>query len=361
MTDITERKTLNVALAESEARYRRVVEDQTEVISRVSEDGTVIFANDVYCRFFGRQMTDIIGSKWHPLAHPEDIPVIESQLRMLSPGNPVVEIENRVYSGKGELRWMHFVNRGIFDNCNRLVEVQSVGRDITDSKHWSETVSKLSNHLQSSIEEERTRISREIHDQLGSQLATLKLGMRWLSKHKLNKDDVVAKKIHALENLITETMQSVREISTQLRPSILDNLGLLPAIEWKLEQFKLSAGIDCEVILPADEAIHLSSDRVTAVYRILQESLTNIILHANADKVSVEIRHDGVELVIIITDNGIGIPAGKLLNTNSFGLIGMTERARHFGGMLNISGKADMGTVVELHMPLNDIPPETTA
>lgn len=129
--DVTDRKRLDLALAQSEARYRKVVEDQTELIARMLVDGTVTFANEIYCRFFGKTASEIIGSKWHPVAYPDDIPFIEAQLLLLTCNSPVVEIENRVYTGNGELRWMHFVNRGVFDADNQLIEIQAVARDIT--------------------------------------------------------------------------------------------------------------------------------------------------------------------------------------------------------------------------------------
>lgn len=123
-------------LQASELRYRSVVEDQTEVISRLLPDGTFVFVNEIYCRFFGKVADEIIGKRWHPVAHPDDLPMIERKLREMRPDNPVVTIENRVYRADGELRWMQFVNRGFFDADGHLEEIQSVGRDISAIKQF---------------------------------------------------------------------------------------------------------------------------------------------------------------------------------------------------------------------------------
>lgn len=132
--DITAKKAAEQALKASEARYRAVVEGQTEVIARLSPDGTFRFVNEVYCREFGRSAADLIGHRWQPIAHPDDVALVESRLREMSPANPVVTIENRVYVADGQLRWMQFVNRGLFEADGTLAEIQVVGRDITRLK-----------------------------------------------------------------------------------------------------------------------------------------------------------------------------------------------------------------------------------
>jgi PAS domain S-box-containing protein len=146
--EIETRKEAEEELLEREERYRAVVEDQTEVISRFRPDGTLTFVNDEFCRFFGKTDRELIGSRWQPEAFPEDIPLIEVRLRALSPSDPVATIVNRVYSYTGELRWMQFVNIALFDNKGRLVEFQSVGRDITENKR----AEQLNSHLASIVE-----------------------------------------------------------------------------------------------------------------------------------------------------------------------------------------------------------------
>ena len=125
---------VDVALRASEERYRLVVEDQTAVIARFAADGTLVYVNEVLCRLFGRTSKELLGTKWHPRAVKEDLAMIEERLRALSPANPVVTIENRIYNGAGEVRWFQFINRGIFDAAGSLMETQSVGQDITERK-----------------------------------------------------------------------------------------------------------------------------------------------------------------------------------------------------------------------------------
>lgn len=129
--DISRQRQLLERLARDERQYKAIVQDQTEAICRFLPDGTFIFVNEVYCRIFGKPASELIGLKWHPVAHPDDRPMIERKLREISPDNPVVVIENRVRVFNGELRWMQFINRGLFDPDGQLKEIQSVGRDIT--------------------------------------------------------------------------------------------------------------------------------------------------------------------------------------------------------------------------------------
>jgi PAS domain S-box-containing protein len=140
--DISRRKAAERALKASEERYRSVVEDQTEIIARFQSDGTITFVNDVFCRFFGKTRQDLIGRKWQPVAVPADVPGIERQLRSLSPATPAVVVENRVHDSTGEVRWVQFVNRALFDNAGRMVEIQTVGRDITERKRVEEALER---------------------------------------------------------------------------------------------------------------------------------------------------------------------------------------------------------------------------
>jgi two-component system, NarL family, sensor histidine kinase UhpB len=152
LIDLTERRRMEEELAQSERRYRAVVEGQTELITRYLPDGSYSFVNQAYCRFFGRSSGEVIGSPWQPDAVAADLPMIERQLRQLSPGNPVAVVENRVISGNGEERWMQFINRGFFDAEGRLIETQAVGRDITERKRAEITLAESKAQLNSVLE-----------------------------------------------------------------------------------------------------------------------------------------------------------------------------------------------------------------
>ena len=138
--DITDRKQTELALKDSEKRYRAVVESQSEVISRFKTDGTFTFVNEAYCRFFGKSESDLIGKKWFPVAHVDDLPNINRRLEELSIENPEVVIENRVWDTQGRLRWMQFINHGFFDDRGNLYEIQSVGRDTTELKEKEQLI-----------------------------------------------------------------------------------------------------------------------------------------------------------------------------------------------------------------------------
>ncbi len=152
LREAADRRTAETRLRESEERYRAVVEDQTEVVSRLRADGTFLFVNEVYCRTFGKTADEIIGQRWVPVAHPDDIPAIEAHLAKLSPEHPVVRVENRVFNTENRVRWMEFVNRGFFDASGKLTEIQSVGRDVTE---------RILAEEQLRLSEERMRLAME--------------------------------------------------------------------------------------------------------------------------------------------------------------------------------------------------------
>ena len=182
----------------------------------------------------------------------------------------------------------------------------------------------------------------------------LKMELAWVGKHLARPGEslptVISDKIADMTELINGTVHSVRRISSELRPGLLDDLGLAAAIEWQAHDFAGRSGITCEVTVPAN-GVDLNRETSTAVFRIFQETLTNVARHANATKVKVSLSQEGRRLILEIKDNGRGITANALADRNSLGLLGMRERAALFGGEVNLVGVAGQGTTVAVTIP----------
>jgi signal transduction histidine kinase len=190
-----------------------------------------------------------------------------------------------------------------------------------------------------------------VHDELGQALTALKLDLSWVGE-RLGRDQYVLNvKVRSMLKFIDSTIETVRRISAELRPPILDHFGLTAAIEWELNRFNDRAGIECEFrTLP--EEITLDQNRSTTVFRVLQEALTNVSRHANATAVKVDLRRTGDDLILEVKDNGCGITESQTLAPTSLGLIGIRERARMCGGSVNILGSVEQGTTVRVVIPI---------
>jgi len=213
-----------------------------------------------------------------------------------------------------------------------------------------EQMRNLSIHLQSVREEERTRIAREIHDELGQSLTAFKMDLFWLGK-RMTQEKLLHDKIQAMSGLVDRTIESVHRISADLRPGLLDDLGLVAAMEWQAKEFSSRSGIACEADLDAEE-VPLEKDLATAIFRIFQETLTNIARHANATRVWVHLETREGKVILEVTDNGRGISRKQVNDPKSFGIMGMRERALLWGGDVQVSGSRYRGTTVTVSIPL---------
>jgi len=213
-----------------------------------------------------------------------------------------------------------------------------------------EQLRALSVHLQHVREEERIRIAREVHDELGQALTGLKLQLTWLAGRLPKGLAVLQKKMHGLAGVIDEIIQAVRRIATELRPGLLDTAGLPAALEWQTSEFQKQTGIQCRVTVAIRDTI-LNQDLNTAFFRIFQETLTNIIRHAHATKVDVRLAETGEHFILEVKDNGRGISENEIQNTKSIGLIGMSERAALLGGEVRWRGEPGKGTTVSVRIP----------
>jgi len=219
-----------------------------------------------------------------------------------------------------------------------------------------EQLRALSVYLQSVREEERTRIAREVHDELGQALTSCKLDLSWIAGRLPRDQKPLLAKTRELTTHIDSTIQMVRRIATELRPGVLDHLGLAAALEWQANEFQTRTGIKCDVRIHLRER-NLSPDLNTTLFRIFQETLTNIIRHAGATRVEVELREAAGRIILEVKDNGRGISDEEISNTQSMGLLGMRERAALLGGTFEIGpGPRDKGTKVAASIPL---PPGT--
>lgn len=201
-------------------------------------------------------------------------------------------------------------------------------------------------------EEERTRIAREIHDELGQALTGLRMDLSWLEKHLPGELTAPAGKIRSMFRLIDDTIQSVRRIASALRPQVLDDAGLLGAIRWQARQFQARTGVRCKVELPAGPLV-MDAERSSAVLRIFQEAMTNVARHARATRVHIRLRADAGRLVLSVTDNGLGIAPAELRSPKALGLLGVQERALLLGGEAAIAGSEGRGTRVRVSVPIH--------
>jgi PAS domain S-box-containing protein len=356
--DITERKRAEEALLESEERYRTLFEESRDVIYITTREGKFIDINKSGLELFAYTKEEMIRLNVQDLyVDPNDWPKFQQ------------EIERKGFVGDYEIKFRR--KNGIVIDClvtaivqranaGSILGYQGIIRDITERKQAeeqlrssSEQLRALSAHLQSIREEERTLISREIHDELGQDLTGLKMDLSWLIKRLPKNQELDVKKVESMLKLVDTTIQSVRRISTKLRPGVLDDLGLTAAIEWQAQDFQTRTGIQCE-FNPNLREIDLDRDRSTTVFRIFQETLTNVARHASATRVNICLNEEAAGLVLIVEDNGRGIKEREISDPKSLGLLGMRERALIFGGEVTISGAPGKGTTVMLRIPLQE-------
>jgi PAS domain S-box-containing protein len=213
-----------------------------------------------------------------------------------------------------------------------------------------EQLRELSTHLRTAVEEERKRIAREIHDELGQELSLLRLELG-LIEGRLRKDQKDLRKgTKSMAKLIISSIQTVRRISSDLRPTLLDSLGLGAAVEWQVKEFQKRTKTRCNLSIEPAEVI-ANQDQSTALFRILQETLTNVARHSKATKVKVKLQASEENIVLTVQDNGVGIAPERIADAKSFGLIGIRERVLQLGGSVSIGGTTKKGTLVSVTVP----------
>ena len=256
---------------------------------------------------------------------------------------------------------VHFMQRE-----RRLLEQihlshQGLEREIIERKQVEEhlrisqqELRNLSHRLQTVREDEKSKIAREVHDELGQILTVLKMDLSSLEEEKAQDQKVFREKIQSMADRLDQTVQTVQKICLELRPKILEVFGLTEAIEWQTREFQHRTGIQCDLVMDQAKG-ELDSERSIACFRVLQEALTNVARHAKATRVWVRLIIENGNLLLEVKDNGEGIEDAKIYNSHSLGLIGIRERAHHFGGEISIKGKQGEGTQLLVKIPYSQI------
>jgi PAS domain S-box-containing protein len=235
-------------------------------------------------------------------------------------------------------------------NRKLQAEIAERRRKEDELRASAERLRALSARLESVREEERRHIAREVHDTLGQALTGLKINLSLLGKRVAGEEELEGR-IEAMSSLIDSTIQSVREISTELRPGILDDLGLAAALDWQLKRFGEMTGLESDFVTDMEDS-HLDKDLTVALFRITQEALTNIARHAGASRVNVRLSREQGDIVLEIRDDGRGITVTDIGDSKTLGILGMRERAHVLGGRIDIRGDSNSGTTLRVSVPI---------
>ena len=363
--DVSERQRAEQALQESEERFRMLVEGvQDYAIYMLDPTGCVTSWNTGAERLLGYRSKEIISAQFSRFFAPQDVKRGRPERNLeFAKERERVEEEGWRVRKDGSRFQANVITTAVRDEHGRLIGFAQVTRDITGLKQAEkqlkdsrEQLRALAAYLQSVREEERTRIAREVHDELGQALTGLKMELAWLGKKFAEASHLPAlrllrQKTKEMPDVVDGIISTVRKIATELRPGVLDDLGLEAAIEWQIQDFQKRTSIQCEFVSNLRDT-RLSRDRATAVFRIFQETLTNITRHANATRVKIKLEAVNGKLMLEVQDNGKGVTARDLSGAKSLGLLGMRERAIMLDGEVNIIGRRGKGTTVGVRIPL---------
>lgn len=355
--DITIRKKALLELNASEEKYRLFFENSMDGILLTDGKGRIFSANKAATEIFGMTEEEICSGGRSAILDETD------------PNWPkFFDARNRNGKAQGELR--HFRKDGStflaeitsvkFTTASGEEQTNTIIRDITERKRAEEDLNesyqqirRLTAYLQKVREDERAHIAREIHDELGQQLTVMKMDISWMKKKiKTGDVDALPLKMDEMQEILDGAVSSVRRIATDLRPSLLDDIGLIAAIEWEVQMFTMRTGIKVNLTKP-DSPIVLPNEFVTGLFRILQESFTNIIRHAAATQVDIHLKNQNNEFILYIEDNGKGFDMNTVAGKKTLGLLGMKERSAMMQGIFTIASQPGEGTKLEVRVPLS--------
>ncbi|MBI4419645.1 MAG: PAS domain S-box protein, partial [Gemmatimonadetes bacterium] len=359
--DVTDRMRAQQELQRSEERLQLVGRATSDVVWDWDPGRDVLWWGAAVQALFGYRAEELGASAegWRSRVHPDDAEHIWASLQraMANPVSSWAE-EYRFRRADGEYVW-------VLDRCYILRDVEGrpvrlVGSmlDITEQRRAAEELRrsheqlrKLAQELELVREQERRNLSRELHDELGQLLTALKIDLGSIERRLRTRSRPPIGKVRAMAELVEAAVEVTHRIATALRPGILDDLGLVPAIRWQAKNFEQRTGIACTVDARPDE-VHLEDALATALFRIVQESLTNVARHAQAKNVHLTFVVDERELRLVIRDDGRGITRSEATRTERLGLVGLRERVGRWHGQFDIVGHPDEGTTVSLRIPL---------
>jgi len=353
IADITERKRIHGLLETAVAEWRTTFDAISDAVCLLDQRGMIKRCNNAMVKMMGKPFSEVINRTCWEVMYgitkmPEGCP-FASLLATHERQSEIILRDNR---------WLNISIDPLLDEQGNLIGGVHITSDITERilseeelQNSHEQLRNLTVYLESVREQERTNIAREIHDELAQSLTALKMDLAWLD-NKLPRDQIpLVEKVRSMSELIDSIIQTVKRISSDLRPGILDDLGLVAAIEWQADEFQKRTGINCRFTVDPDDLM-VDQDRSTAFFRIFQETLTNIARHASASLVSVDLSREAGTLMLRVVDNGTGITEEQIHDSKSFGLIGMRERVHPWAGLVNIKGIPGRGTTVEVRVPL---------
>jgi len=352
-------------LRQSEERSRllaAIVESSSDAIISKLLDGTILSWNDGATRLDGYTAEEMIGKSVSILVPPDRLEEWQELVEQAKRGECVSGIETVRVRKDGSRVDVAFKLSPVKDDRGKIVALSTIASDITDQKRAQdelknsrEQLRALAAHLQMVREEERTRMSREIHDELGQMLTGLKMDLRWVENRlvrplAIGEQQAIQQKIVEAERMADSTIEAIQRIAAELRPSVLDNFGLNAALGFEARRFEQRAGIRVRISAP-ENLPAVERDVATALFRIFQETLTNAARHAGATKLDVRLYDRGRELVLEVEDNGKGISDDAASRPASLGLLGMSERVGLLGGHISFCGAGGKGTIVTARIP----------
>ncbi len=343
-------------LQKQRALLDELFEQAPQAIALKNSDNQVVRVNREFTRIFGYDSQEVLGRSLADLIVPEEL--LQEAKRTVDLAAQGQRVDADVVRQRKDGSRLHTSMTAVPVRVpGRQIVAFSIYRDITQRKRAEEELQhsftrlrELAARLQSVREEERAKVAREIHDELGQALTAIKIDLASLIPRLRAHQTRELEKVESILRLVDQTILSVRRIATELRPAILDDLGLVAAVEWAAEEFEARTGTWCRLDLPDDDIV-IDPERATAIFRIFQETLTNVLRHAEATRVDVRLSKSDGDIVLEVRDNGRGIAEAQLLSGGSLGILGMRERALLLGGALIISGAPGNGTMVMLRIP----------